>query len=59
VDEIWNIFRKDVEAAGTTNGLIRTTHPGGSGLVTQSRGYGFVFEKRADGQWHCLQDEKK
>jgi len=58
VDEIWSIFRKDVEAAGTTNGVIRVTRPEGSGLVTQSKGYGFVFEKRADGQWHCLQDEK-
>jgi hypothetical protein len=59
VDEIWSLFRKDVEAAGTTNAVIRVTHPEGGGFVTQSRGYGFVFEKRADGQWHCLQDENK
>lgn len=58
-DQIWNIFRKNVEGAGMTNGVIRVTHPEGSGLVTHSKGYGFVFEKRADGQWHCLQDEKK
>jgi hypothetical protein len=59
VNEIWSGFRKDVETAGTTTGVIRITHPTGSGLVTQSQGYGFVFEKRPDGQWHCLQDEKK
>jgi hypothetical protein len=59
VDEIWSIFRKNVEGAGMTNGVIRISHPEGSGVVTQSRGYGFVFEKRADGEWHCLQDEKK
>jgi len=59
VDEIWSIFRKNVEGAGMTNGVIRISHPEGSGLVTHSRGFGFVFEKRADGQWHCLQDDKK
>jgi len=59
VDEIWGIFQKNVEAASMTNGVIRVTHPEGSGLITHSKGYGFVFEKRADGQWHCLQDEKK
>jgi len=57
--EIWSIFQKDVEGAHMTNGVIRITHPEDSGLVTHSKGYGFVFEKRADGQWHCLQDEKK
>ncbi len=54
-DEIWGIFRKDVEAANVTNGVIRMTHPTGNGIVTQSKGYGFVFQKATDGQWHCLQ----
>lgn len=58
-DKIWSTFRKKVEEAGMTNGVIRITHPEGSGIITHSKGYGFVFEKRADGQWHCLQDEKK
>lgn len=58
-DEIWSLFRKNVEDASMTNGVIRVTHPEGSGSITQSKGYGFVFEKRGDGQWHCLQDEKK
>ena len=56
---IWTVFRKDVEGASMSNGVIRITHPDGSGLVTHSKGYGFVFEKRADGQRHCLQDENK
>jgi len=59
VDEIWSIFRKDVEGAGVTNGVIRISHPEGSGLMTHRKGFGFVFAKRADGQWHCLQDEQK
>ncbi len=58
-DEIWSKFRNNVEDAKMTNGVIRVTHPEGSGLITHSKGYGFVFEKRADDQWHCLEDEKK
>jgi len=58
-DEVWSRFRKNVEEAHMTNGVIRVTHPEGGGFITHSKGYGFVFEKRADGQWHCLQDEKK
>jgi len=59
VDEIWGIFRKNVESANLSNGMIRITHPEGSGSVTHSKGYGFVFVKRADGLWHCLQDKKQ
>ena len=59
IDEIWSIFRKNVEGAGMTNGIIRITHPEGSGLITRSQGYGFVFQKRADGQWHCQEDGGK
>jgi hypothetical protein len=58
-DEIWGLFKKDVERAALTNGVIRMVHPEGSGLITHSKGYGFVFVKRADGLWHCPQDEKK
>jgi hypothetical protein len=57
--EVWTAFRKNVEEASMTNGVIRVTHPEDTGLITHSKGYGLVFEKRGDGQWHCLQDEKK
>jgi hypothetical protein len=59
VDEIWGKFENDVEGAGMSNGVIRMVHPEGSGLVTQSRGFGFVFQKEVNGQWQCLQDAKK
>jgi hypothetical protein len=59
-DEIWNIFSNDVEGAGMTMGVIRMTHNDpGDGWIKHGKGYGFVFEKRADGKWHCLDDEKK
>ena len=59
VDEIWKMFRNTLESTGMTNGVIRMTHPEDSGLVTRGKSYDFVFEKQSDGQWHCLQDEKK
>jgi hypothetical protein len=59
VDEIWKIFRNTLERTGMSNGVIRMTHPEDSGLVTQGKSCAFVFEKQSNGQWHCLQDEKK
>ena len=58
VDEIWGRFKKDVENANLTTGVIRMVHTEGSGFITHGQGYGFVFVKRADGLWHCLEDEK-
>jgi hypothetical protein len=59
VDEIWGVFQRDVEAANLKGGVIRATHLEGSGLVRNGKGYGFVFVKREDGTWHCLEDDKK
>ncbi len=59
VEWIWAGFAVHVENAGFKTGVIRAVHPEGTGLVTTSKGYGFVFVKRDDGKWHCLQDEKK
>jgi hypothetical protein len=59
VDEIWGVFQKDVEAANLKGGVIRATHLEGTGLIKNGKGYGFVFMKREDGNWHCLEDDKK
>lgn len=59
VDEIWSVFQKDVEAAQLKAGVIRATHVEGSGFVKSGKGYGFVFARRDDGRWHCLEDDKK
>jgi hypothetical protein len=59
VDEIWGVFQKDVEIAKLKAGVIRATHVEGSGLVKSGKGYGFVFVKRDDGKWHCLDDDKE
>lgn len=59
VDEIWSVFQKDVENAKLKAGVIRAIHVEGSGLVKSGQGYGFVFVKRDDGKWHCLDDDKQ
>jgi len=58
IDEIWTAFQSDVENAHLKAGVIRATHVEGSGLVKSGKGYGFVFVKRDDGKWHCLEDDK-
>ncbi len=51
VDEVWSLFVKNVEAANLVVGALRP--------VNGQNGYGFVFRKRDDGTWYCLDDEKK
>lgn len=58
VDEIWGMFQHDVENAHLRAGVIRATHVEGAGFVKTGNGYGFVFVKRDDGKWHCLDDDK-
>jgi hypothetical protein len=58
IDEIWTVFQSDVENAHLKAGVIRATHVEGSGLVKSGKGYGFVFVKRDDGKWYCLEDDK-
>ncbi|HET6972889.1 MAG TPA: hypothetical protein VFH96_02630 [Pyrinomonadaceae bacterium] len=57
IDEVWSVFRVDVEKAKLKAGVIRATHMEGSGLVKSGAGYGYVFVKRDDG-WHCTEDDK-
>lgn len=58
VDEIWSVFQKDVENAHLKAGVIRATHVEGTGFVKTGNSYGFPFEKRDDGKWHCLDDKQ-
>jgi len=58
IDEVWSVFRVDVEKAKLNAGVIRATHMEGSGFVKSGKGYGYVFVKRDDG-WHCTDDDKQ
>lgn len=59
IDEVWSVFQKDVEKANLKAGVIRATHVEGSGFVQSGSGYGYVFVKRDDGKWYCLEDDKQ
>jgi hypothetical protein len=59
VDEIWQIFREDAEAAKVKTAAIRAVHNETEGFIKNGKGYGFVFLKRDDGTWYCTADEKK
>lgn len=49
-DEVWSLFKKDVENADQSSGALRP--------VNGSKGFGFVYMKRPDDTWYCTQDEK-
>ena len=59
INEIWSIFQKDVEKASVKVGIIRAVHYEGSGLIRNGNGYGFVYVKGSEGQWHQVEDEAK
>jgi hypothetical protein len=56
-DEVWEVFRPDVDRAGEKTAIVSAVERRPPTIVTRSEGYNFVFEKRADGTWHCLDDK--
>jgi hypothetical protein len=56
-DEVWEVFRFEVERASEKTAIVSAVEKRPPGIVTRSEGYNFVFEKRADGRWHCLDDK--
>jgi hypothetical protein len=51
VNEIWPIFRLNVEHAGLTGAVISANEKPAGGLTKENRGYNFVFHKASDGSW--------
>jgi hypothetical protein len=58
VDEIWPVFRNDVERAKLTNAIISANDIPHGFIIKKGESYNFVYEKRADGTWHCLDDAR-
>jgi hypothetical protein len=50
-DEIWPLFRINVEKAGLSSGAITATTPPEGHIVKRSKTYTFVYTKATDGQW--------
>jgi hypothetical protein len=58
VDGNWEDFRPSVEKAGLKCGVIRAVHYEGGLFFRRGRGYGFAFDKGADGKWRPLPESK-
>jgi hypothetical protein len=56
-DQVWDVFRPDVEKANEKAAIVSAVEKRPPGVITKSEGYNFVFEKRPDGAWHCLDDK--
>ncbi len=56
VDEIWPVFRQDVERLKLQPGIISVNEvPSGF----SAKGYNFVYQRQDDGSWLCLDDKPK
>ena len=58
VDDIWTVFRLDAEKGNFSSAIISANEGSSGGFVKHSNSYNFVFEKRTDGTWKCLDDAK-
>ena len=61
-NEIWPIFKVDVEKANLTIGILSAQGPAekvfGS-IITTNRSYKFVWKQRQDGSWESVSKEAK
>lgn len=57
VNDIWTSLRIDAERGSFTSAIISAIEVPSGLLIKNSHGYNFVYEKRADGTWHCLDDD--
>lgn len=58
VDEIWSVFKTDVENANLTNAIISANEAPNGLIIQKARGYNFVF-KKSNGRWELLDNSEK
>jgi hypothetical protein len=58
-DEIFEVLRADAEKGKFTSAIVSANGKPSGLILKNSKGYNFVYEKRADGQWRCLEDAKQ
>lgn len=59
VDEIFEVLKVDAENGQFRSAIVSASEKPTGLILKNSKGYNFVYEKRADGQWHCLDDDKR
>jgi hypothetical protein len=57
-DEIFGVLKVDAENGKFQSAIVSANEKPTGLIVQKSRGYNFVYQKRADGQWHCIDDDK-
>jgi hypothetical protein len=58
-DEIFGVLKVDAENGKFTSAIVSANEKPTGLILKSSKGYNFVYEKRADGQWRCLEDDKQ
>jgi hypothetical protein len=58
-DEIFSGLKVDAENGQFRSAIVSANEKPTGLILKNSKGYNFVYEKRADGQWHCLDDKSK
>lgn len=56
-DDVWGDYEGQAEAEGLTSGVIRISTPAGV-VISDTKGYGFVYDKWPDGTWHRCKFDK-
>ena len=57
-DEIWSVFRTDVEKGSFSAAVLSANEKATGTFFQKSSGYNCVYQRAADGRWHCLDDDK-
>ena len=57
-DDIWTKLRFDAEQGNFSSAIISANEIPRGFILKNSSGYNFAYEKRADGTWHCLDDDQ-
>ena len=60
--EIWPLFKLDVEGAGKNIGILQAQAPKEQvfgPLITTARHYSFVWTRESTGEWHLYEGESK
>ena len=58
-DDIFGVLKVDAENGKFTSAIVSAKEKPTGLILKSSKGYNFVYEKRADGKWRCLEDDKE
>jgi hypothetical protein len=57
-DEVFAVLKVDAENGAFQSAIVSANEKPTGVILKKSQGYNFVYEKRVNGQWHCLEDDK-